>query len=377
MTMPVQGFVAPGFEPVRDLFAANFALPEAYREIGAALAVYQHGECVVDLWGGHADRAREHEWNRDTLVNLWSTTKGIAAMCIALLVDRGALRYDQRVVDFWPEFAAAGKQDVTVAHILSHQAGLPGFTELTAGDDLFDQALCARRLAAQAPLWEPGTANGYHAATWGVLVAEIVQRVDRRTIGRFLAEELAGPIEADFCLGFPAELDRRRAEIVPPDTPFDPSQVELNPAMVLALTSPAMDAASPNRPEWRQAELASMNGHGSAQGVAKLYAALLSGRLVSDQTLDAMTRIAADRVDLVVGFNPQWGMGVMTNGSLVLGPEPATFGHGGWGGSVACGHRASGIAIGYALNHMGPELVGDPRATSLCRTVFECASLPV
>ena len=119
-----------------------------------------------------------------------------------------------------------------------------------------------------------------------------------------------------------------------------------------------------------------MNGHGSAQGVAKLYAALLSGRLVSDRTLDAMTRIAADRVDLVVGFNPQWAMGVMTNGSLPLGPEPATFGHGGWGGSVGCAHRASGIAIGYALNHMGPELVGDPRATSLCRTVFECASLP-
>ena len=368
----IEGFAAPGFEPVRERFAGHFALPEAYREIGAALAIYRHGECVVDLWGGSADRAGARPWTRDTLVNVWSTTKGVAAMAVAWLVDRGALSYQDRVADLWPEFAAAGKQDVTVAHVLSHQAGLPGFAAPTAGDDLLDQAECAARLAAQAPLWAPGTANGYHAATFGVLVAEIVRRADGRSVGTLVAEEIAAPAGADFVIGFPEALEDRRAETIPPDAPADLSGVEMNPAMQLALGSPSMDPASPNRPEWRRAELPAMNGHGSAQGLARLYAALLAGDRVGEATLAEMIRIAADRPDLVIGFNPQWGMGVMNNGSLLLGPRPGTFGHGGWGGSVACAERETGIAIGYVLNHMGPELVGDPRATGLCRTVFEC-----
>ena len=368
----IRGEVAAGFEPVRDRFAAHFALPEAYREIGASLAVYRHGECVVDLWGGHADRARTRAWQRDTLVNLWSTTKGVTAMAVALLVDRGKLRYEDRVAAFWPEFAAAGKSGVTVAHILSHQAGLPGFAEPTSLDDLYDQALCADRLARQAPLWAPGTANGYHSISYGVLAAEIVRRIDGRPIAQFIAEELAGPVGADFHLGLPIPLESRRAEIVPPDQPADLESIEMNPAMRLSLQSPQMDPHRPNQPEWRQAALPAMNGHGSAQGLARLYAALLSGRLVSDATLEAMTRVAADRTDLVIGFNPQWGMGVFSNGSGALGPVPTAFGHGGWGGSLGCADRGTGIAIGYAPNHMGPELVGDPRPTGLCTAVFEC-----
>ena len=180
MTAAVHGFAAPGFEPVREAFAANFERPADYREVGAALAVFRRGERVVDLWGGHADPARTRPWRRDTLVNLWSTTKGVAALCVARLVDRGALAYGQRVADFWPQFAAAGKGQITVAQILSHQAGLPGFAEPTSLDELYDQELCAARLAAQAPLWEPGTANGYHAATWGVHVAEIVPPAEGR-----------------------------------------------------------------------------------------------------------------------------------------------------------------------------------------------------
>ena len=369
----VQGEVAPGFEPVRELFAANFSLPEDYREAGAALAVYRQGECVIDLWGGPADAARTRPWQRDTLVNLWSTSKGVAAMAIARLVDRGALRYADRIASFWPEFAAGGKAEVTVAHILSHQAGLPGFAEPICLDDLYDQDLCADRLAAQAPLWEPGTANGYHAISYGVLTAEVVRRIDGRTIGRFIAEELAGPADADFHLGLPPALRSRRAEILPPEHAVDMTQVEMTPAMILGLASPAMDPARPNDPAWLDAELPALNGHGSAQGLARLYAALLAGELVGEATLAAMTRIAADRDDLVIGFNPQWAMGVATNGSGMFGPEPATFGHGGWGGSVGCAHRETGIAIGYVLNHMGPELVGDPRATGLCTAVFDCA----
>lgn len=370
----IHGFVAPGFERAREAFAANFSRPQAYREIGASLAVCRHGECVVDLWGGHADRARTRPWQRDTLVNLWSTTKGIAALCMALLVERGELRYEDRVADFWPEFAAAGKERVTVAQVLSHQAGLPGFSEPTSVDDLFDQDLCANRLARQAPLWEPGTANGYHAASWGVLVAEIVRRVDGRSIGRLLLEELAGPLQADFHLGLPREHEHRVAELVPPENPADLGQIDMNPAMILALASPALDPHRANDGAWRAAELPAMNGHGSAIGIARLYAAALAPGLLSEQTLDALTRIAADRPDLVIGFNPQWGMGVVNNGSGMLGSQPGVFGHGGWGGSVGCADRASGIAMGYAPNHMGPELVGDPRTTALCQAVFDSAS---
>lgn len=368
----IAGIVAPGFEPVRDAFAANFERPAASCELGAALAVYRHGACVVDLWGGHADRARTRPWTRETLVNLWSTTKGIASLCVARLVDRGALAYADRVAEHWPDFAVAGKAEITVGQLLSHQAGLPGFADPVSVEDLFDQPASAARLAAQAPLWPPGTANGYHAVTWGVLVAELVRRVDGRTIGRLLAEDLAGPAGADFQIGLAPAFTDRVAELVPPDLPVDLAALELNPAMVMALASPQLEPARANDADWRAAELPALNGHGSAQGVARLYAAALSGALVSPETLAAMTQIAADRDDLVIGFNPQWGMGVANNASGMFGPLPDVFGHSGWGGSFGCAHRESGIAIGYALNHMGPELVGDPRATGLCTAVFGC-----
>lgn len=369
----IAGTVAAGFEPVRDAFAANFERPQAYRELGAALAVYRHGECVVDLWGGYADQACTRPWTRDTLVNLWSTTKGIAALCVARLVDRGGLSYEDRVAEHWPDFAAAGKAEVTVAQLLSHQAGLPGFADPVSVEDLFDQPACAARLAAQAPLWPPGTANGYHAVTWGVLVAELVRRVDGRTIGHLLAEELAGPTGAEFHIGLPPALGARVAELVPPDQPVDLAALELNPAMVMALASPQLDPIRANEPDWRAAELPALNGHGSAQGIARLYAAALSGELCSADTLAEMTGVAADRVDLVLGFNPQWGMGVASNATGMFGPLPDVFGHSGWGGSFGCAHKPNGLAIGYALNHMGPELVGDARATALCQVVFACA----
>ena len=369
---PIHGFAAPGFEPVREAFAANFGREAAYREVGASLTVYRRGECLVDLWGGHADRAGTKEWRRDTLVNLWSTTKAVAAMCVALLVERGALDYGQRVATIWPEFAAAGKEEVTLAEVLSHQAGLPGFAAPTGIEDLYDQQLCAARLAAQAPLWEPGTANGYHAVTYGLLVAEIVRRADGRPIGQFLAEELAGPLKADFHIGLPAALESEVAETIPPDRPADLGAIEMNPATVMALASPSMDAARANDKAWRAAEMPALNGHGSAQGIARLYAGLIGGAFLSETVLDAMTAVAADRPDLVIGINPKWGMGIAHNESGMFGPEPATFGHSGWGGSFGCAHRPSGIAIGYALNHMGPELVGDPRATGLCGAIFKC-----
>jgi CubicO group peptidase (beta-lactamase class C family) len=379
MAPALHGVVAPGFEPVRAAFAANFVRTGPYGEIGASLAVYRHGACVVDLWGGHADRQRTSNWTRDTLVNLWSTTKGAAALCVALLVDRGQLAYADRVARYWPDFAAAGKGDVTLAQLLSHQAGLPGFAVPTTIDELFDQPLVAARLAAQAPLWPPGSANGYHAVTFGVLVAEIVRRVDGRTLGRLLAEDLAGPLGADFHIGLAPDDTPRVAELVPPDHPADMSGIEITPAMAMALGSPAMEPQRANEPAWRAAELPALNGHGSAQGIARLYAALASPdgaegiAPIGAATVAAMTASVTARPDLVLGFDPGWGMGVAHNGTGMFGPDPATFGHSGWGGSFGCANRATGIAIGYACNHMGPDLVGDPRATSLCDAVFRAA----
>ena len=205
-----------------------------------------------------------------------------------------------------------------------------------------------------------------------MLVAEIVRRSDGRTIGTYLAEELAGPAQADFHIGLPERLEHRLAETIPPEQPADLSAIEMNEAIRLALGSPGMDPDRPNQAAWRRSELPALNGHGSAQGIARLYAALIGGALISDATLDAMISVAADRTDLVLGFNPQWAMGVARNGSFMFGPDPNVFGHGGWGGSFGCAHRERGVAIGYALNHMGPELVGDPRATSLCAAIFEC-----
>ncbi|HEY0596023.1 serine hydrolase domain-containing protein, partial [Sphingopyxis sp.] len=316
MPPPIEGRVAPGFEPVADAFAENFGRVGPYAEIGASLAVYRRGECVVDLWGGHADRAATRPWQQDTLVNLWSTTKAAAAFCIALLVERGRLDYDDRVAACWPAFAAAGKQATTVAHLLSHQAGLPGFAEPTSIDDLFDHDRCAARLAGQAALWTPGTANGYHAVTYGFLASELVRRVDGRTLGRFLADELAGPLGADFYIGVDSGMESRIAELVPPDRPADMSAIEMNAAMMLALGSPAMDPHRANARDWRTAELPALNGHGSAQGIARLYAAMLDpAGPCSPATMRRMTAIAADRDDLVLGFNPGWGMGVAHNGT--------------------------------------------------------------
>ena len=189
--------------------------------------------------------------------------------------------------------------------------------------------------------------------------------------GPFFADELAGPLGADFHIGLASEHDLRVAELIPPDVPADMSQVEMNPAMLLALGSPAMDAHRANERAWRAADLPALNGHGSAKGIATLYTAMLApGSPCSFATIARMTAVAADRADLVLGFNPQWGMGVARNGIGMFGPSPATFGHSGWGGSFGCGDPATGIAIGYACNHMGPDLVGDPRATELCRAIF-------
>jgi CubicO group peptidase (beta-lactamase class C family) len=376
--MTVQGDVARGFEPVRDAFAANFARSGDYAEVGAALCVYRRGEVVVDLWGGHADAARTRPWTADTLVNVWSTTKTATAVAVARCVDAERIAYDQPVSEVWPEFARAGKGAITIAQVMSHQAGLPGFVEPTTLDDFYDWDLVTGRLAAQAPVFEPGTLSSYHAATYGFLAGEIVRRVTGRTAGTLLREDVFAPLGADFHVGLPASEDARVAELIAADNPVAVPLDQLPLPVRLGLSNPAQDPARVNTRAWRTAELPALNGHASARGVARLCAALAEGgaidgvRILSPHTLGQMTTIATDADDLLLGFNPQWGMGVIHNLIGVYGANPRTFGHSGWGGSFGCADPDARVAIGYVMNHMGPELVGDPRGKGLADALYAC-----
>jgi len=260
---------------------------------------------------------------------------------------------------------------------MSHQAGLPGFAEPTTLDDLYNWDLVCGRLAAQAPVFEPGTANSYHAATYGFLAGEIVRRASGKTLGTLFREEIAGPLGADFHIGLPASEEGRVAEILAPKSSFDFGDREMAPSAVMALTNPEQDPTRPNARRWRAAELPALNGQASARGVSRLAAMLAGGgaldglRVLSESTLEAMSAIACDRTDLMLGFNPQWGMGVIHNLIGAYGANPRTYGHSGWGGSFGCADPDGRIAIGYAMNQMGSELVGDPRGAGLAATIYE------
>lgn len=375
----VAGRVAAGFEPVREQFAANFLRDDHCRELGAALVVFKGEECVVDLWGGFADAALVHPWRKDTLINVYSTTKGIAATCIALLVDRGVFGYDDAVASVWPEFAQNGKQHVTVAQLLSHQAGLPAFEDPTSLADLYDwHARCAA-LARQKPRWTPGEKTAYHPITFGHLAGEIVRRASGLSIGEFLQRELALPLGADFFIGLEPALDRRVAELLAPKNLMDPRGLPVIEETRGSLTNPVMLPQQATTSEFRRAELPALNGHASADGIARIYSMLASDgafqrrRLLSPATIDRMTQVRSDRLDLTLGMPVGWAAGVVLNGTTsFFGPNPRTFGHSGWGGSFGCADRERRLAIGYVCNQMGPDLVGDVRARELCAAIYAC-----
>jgi len=382
-TTEIKGAVAPGFEEVRDAFAANFEREGSYQEVGAAIAVFHRGAKVVDLWGGFADRARTKRWAGDTLINVWSATKGLTATAIARLVDQGRLSYDDRVARVWPAFAAAGKGEITVAQVMSHQAGLPGFAEPTSIDDQFDWEGCIGKLERQAPAWPPGEATSYHAMTHGWLAGEIVRRVDGRSVGRFVQDEICGPLGADMFIGLSASLEPRVAELFGPKVGPDAGATAALPAAALmAVANPAQDPEAPNRRAWRAAEIPAASGQASALGLARLYAALGAGgtldgvSVLSPQTVQRMTTPATsnDRTDMFLGFVDSWGMGVALNTPGIYGPNPRAFGHSGWGGAFGCADPDAEIAIGYVCNQMGPDLVGDPRTGGLCAAALESAS---
>lgn len=275
---PVHGHCDERFTAVRTAFEENF---RDRAELGAAVSVMVGGETVVDLWGGWADAARTRPWERDTLVNVWSTTKGPTALCAHILADRGLLDFDAPVAAYWPEFAAAGKEKVLVRHLLSHRAGLSGLREPHSLAELFDWELTTERLAATEPWWEPGTVSGYHAFTYGFLVGEVVRRVSGLLPGAFLEREVTGPLGIDFTIGLPEKEAGRVAELVHPPAASASEQAaifaQLAPAAIAALANPVVGAGEANTPEWRAAEIPAANGHGTARAVTALYG-IFAGR---------------------------------------------------------------------------------------------------
>ncbi|MGZ7000158.1 MAG: serine hydrolase domain-containing protein [Acidimicrobiia bacterium] len=376
----VEGLVAPGWEPVRDAFERNFA----YGDSGAACCVYLDGEPVVDLVGGVADVATGRPWRPDTIVGVFSTTKGATAVCANLLVERGRLDPDAPVASYWPEFAANGKAEVLVRHVLSHSAGLP----VVEGDFTLPEALAwfpvVEQLASQAPRWEPGTQVGYHMRTYGWLVGELVRRIDGRTPGRFFREEIAEPLRLDFWIGLPEAFEPRVARLIPPAEPEDPEVRALMAAVMApgtlmgdALTGPAdlfhYDEMWNSRAV-HAAELPSSNGIASAHAVARLYASCV-GRVDGVQTLAESTVAHAtvtqiEGTDVVIGAPMRYGLGFSLGDAMSSAARPGAFGHSGAGGSLGLADAAHRIGFGYVMSKMVVGLAEDRRPRNLLRAAY-------
>jgi CubicO group peptidase (beta-lactamase class C family) len=383
----IEGTNRPEFEMVREAFTRNFT---DHDELGAAVAVTRGGKLVVDLWGGWKDKARTQPWTRETRAPLWSGTKPITGICFAMIVDRGLTTYEDRVSKYWPEFGAAGKEAITIAQLLSHQAGLPGFAAPTTLDELLSTDLAAARLAAQAPFWPPGTACGYHGVSLGPITATLFKRIEGRTIRQFVAEEIALPFNLGVSIGLNLEDFDQAAETVRPDEGIDLSsfyRVEgavldgkagnpnLSPAQAAAL-NPPMDVRYANLPKWRAADIPGANGFGNAHSVAEFYALVLGHprngkRLASPAVIAEATRVRIEGMDQVKNVHARWAAGFAVNEGL-YGPNPNTFFHSGWGGTFSLGDPAADLSISYLPNRMGELVERDPRRRGLVSAVYNC-----
>ncbi|MEU7279229.1 serine hydrolase domain-containing protein [Streptomyces sp. NPDC045431] len=381
--MDVQGTVQAGFEPVKDAFIRNF---EQRGERGAAVAVYRDGRKVVDLWAGAKDVDGTAPWAVDTAQIVRSATKGVAAAVPLLLHQRGQLDLDAPVGTYWPEFKAAGKERALVRHLLAHQAGVPAVDRPLSFAEAADPDAAAAAVAAQAPAWEPGTAHGYHAQTYGWLLAALVLRVTGRTIGRWVAEEMARPLGLDLWIGLPDDEAHRVGRVGPVEEPVQGGgALKLRPKRSVAdayadpasLTRRAFGAIAPapdeNDPAYRAAELPASAGISTARALARFYAATLGPvdghRLFAPATLAMARTEEAVGPDRVLVVNTRFGLGYMLHGPASPLLSPGSFGHPGRGGSLGFADPASGIALGYVTNGMRKGVTADPRAQALIRAV--------
>lgn len=373
MTTPqIGGFCPPQLDPVLRAFAANF---EAGQELGARYALAIEGEIVLDLWAGYADRAQTRAFDDTTLTPVFSTTKAVAALMVARLVGQHRLAYGQRMTDVWPEFGQAGKETVTVEQALSHQAGLCGLPEPMDPALWLDWGAICAKLETMAPLWPPGSASGYHPVTFGYLAGEVFRRVDGRTLGVALAQDVAGPLGLDIWIGLPEAEDHRIAEVRRP--PAMPDLGEITEPRRLAFLTKWASPEGRGSPEWRRAEIPSANGFATAAALARLMAAMAcDGRVDGRQVLAPGTaaQAARERIvgpDLVLPRTMSWGAGFMRSaGSGLYGPGAATVGHSGWGGSCAFADPERRLSGAYVMNRQSSALIDDPRAQRLIAATY-------
>lgn len=378
-SIEIKGTVATGFEDVKEAYKSNFSRGDIYEELGSSLCVFHKGEKVVDLWAGYKNQEKTEEWTSDTTIALYSATKGITGLCMARLVEQGLLNYSDLVSKHWPEYGQNGKEETTISQILSHQSGSPGLREFTLLDDLMNWDLICDRLARQKPYWTPGEFTSYHGWTVGFLAGEIIRRVSGKTIGQFLQDEIAVPLGADVFIGMPEDKDHTAAILYKPKQQHElPPLSSLPDFLASAVGNPILEPESPNRKEWRAAEMPALNGYSSAIGLAKLYEPLAengnssSHNYISPATIDKMTNVESSRPDAMLGMPVDWANGMVIN-TLDLnlyGPNKKAFGHSGWGGAFGCADRDNRIAIGYVCNQMGPDTVGDARTPRLIKAIY-------
>ena len=366
--------VTDRFAPVRDVFETALAADE---ELGVRFTLVQHGEVVLDLWGGYADRARTRAFDADTLTPVFSTTKAIAALLIARLVDQGKLTYDQTVASVWPEFAQAGKDQITIDQVMSHQDGLAGLPEPMDPGLWLEWDEIIPRLEAMAPLWPPGTASGYHPITFGFTSGEIFRRVDGRTMGRALREDFAEPFGLDLWIGLPDSEFGRVAELERPSRFADFGKI--TEVKKLAFLTKWAAPGGRGGDAWRRAEIPSANGHITALAMARLMNLMAcGGKLDGRQVLkpETVAMAGAERIrgtDLVLPFEISWAAGFMRNvPNMFYGAGEASFGHSGWGGSCAFADPEQGLSGAYVMNKQSSELIGDPRAVRLIQAAYGC-----
>ena len=371
----IQGSFEPSFEPVVTTLAASL---DAGTDVGASVAVLLDGEPVVDVWGGWSDEAKTVPWERDTITNVWSTTKTMTFLTALMLADRGELDFYAPVVTYWPEFGAGGKEHVEVRHLMSHTAGLPGWSEPLASEELADWERCTSLLAAQEPWWVPGSASGYHAVTQGYLIGEVVRRITGVSIGAWFAKEVAEPLGADFHIGLPESEDRRVSMVIPPPT-LDIAAMHPPEMILRVFSNPPLDATYPRHAWWRRAEIPAANGHGNARSVAMIQSVIAGSgaargvRLLSEAGCDAIFDEQSNGTDLVLSWPVRFGMGYGLRSQMMpIGPRACFWG--GYGGSLVVMDLDARLTVCYVMNKMAGGLAGDLRGANIMLTAAAAAA---
>ncbi len=372
----LEGTTDPRFQPLVDILERQ--LDNGY-DLGASLAVSVDGELVTDVWGGWIDEAKTQSWEADTVTNVWSTTKTMTAMSALHLMDQGKLDPSDKVATHWPEFAAEGKGDIEVRHIMSHTSGVSAWAQPVSVDDVLDDEKATAMLAAQAPWWEPGTSSGYHALNQGHLVGEVIRRIDGRGLKQYFAEEIAGPLNADFTIGSPPENHARIANVLPPPPLPLPPDLDPESVMFKTFTGPLPDAAISHSDAWRAATIGAANGHGNARSVAKIQAAVSNGgtsggvQLMSSDTVDRIFDEQSHGIDQVLMVPVRFGLGYCL--AAADNPVGVTTGKkcfwGGWGGSLVLNDLDNRITMSYMMNRMQEGLVGNETSLALVHALDE------